>query len=85
FKKNCDLIFCLLVAEQNNELPMKNHENGTAPFPEANVATFNNENRGRGRGHGSDRGRGCGFGRCIYHGVQFRTEVATISGKRKAK
>ncbi|KAJ9539332.1 hypothetical protein OSB04_032065 [Centaurea solstitialis] len=44
FKKYCDLILCLLVAEQNNELLMKNHETrptGTDPFPEANVATYN--------------------------------------------
>ena len=44
FKKYCDLISCLLVAEQNNELLMKNHETrptGTVPFPEANVATYN--------------------------------------------
>nr|GEV46246.1 hypothetical protein [Tanacetum cinerariifolium] len=67
-----------LRPEQNNELLMKNHETcatGTALFPEANVATFNNQNEGRGRdcGHGSDRkrGRGRGFGRGIYHGVQF--------------
>ncbi|KAJ9539141.1 hypothetical protein OSB04_031874 [Centaurea solstitialis] len=44
FKKYCDLISCLLVAKQNNELLMKNHETrptGIAPFPEANVATYN--------------------------------------------
>nr|GEV62699.1 transposase, Ptta/En/Spm, transposase, Tnp1/En/Spm-like protein [Tanacetum cinerariifolium] len=42
FKKYCDLISCLLVAEQNNEPLMKNYETrptGTAPFPEANMAT----------------------------------------------
>nr|GEY14077.1 uncharacterized protein [Tanacetum cinerariifolium] len=64
FKKYCDLISCLLVAEQNKELLMKNHETratGTASFLEANVATFNNQNGGHGRG--SDRGRGHGFGR----------------------
>ncbi|XP_021856095.2 uncharacterized protein [Spinacia oleracea] len=40
FKKYSDLISCLLVAEQNNELLMKNHEaspTGSTPFPEANV------------------------------------------------
>nr|GEU83411.1 hypothetical protein [Tanacetum cinerariifolium] len=77
FKNYCDLISCLLVAEQKNELLIKNHETratGTAPFHEANVKTFNNQNGGRGRGHGSDRGRGRGrgFGRGIYHGVQFK-------------
>jgi hypothetical protein len=37
FKKYSDLISCLLVAEQNNEFLMKNHEvrpTGAAPFPE---------------------------------------------------
>jgi len=39
FKKYSELISCLLVAEQNNELLMRNHEarpTGSAPFPEAN-------------------------------------------------
>ncbi|XP_016732425.1 uncharacterized protein [Gossypium hirsutum] len=38
FHKYYELISCLLVAEQNNELLMKNHElcpTGSAPFPEA--------------------------------------------------
>nr|GEZ17763.1 retrovirus-related Pol polyprotein from transposon TNT 1-94 [Tanacetum cinerariifolium] len=75
FEKYYDLISCLLVSEQNNELLMKNHETratGTALFPEANVATFNNQNGSRGRVRGSDRGRSHGFGRGIYHGVQFK-------------
>ena len=44
FRKYSDLISCLLVAEQNNELLMKNHEaypTGSAPFPEVNVAAHN--------------------------------------------
>ncbi|CAA7014138.1 unnamed protein product [Microthlaspi erraticum] len=43
FQKYSQLISCLLVAEQNNELLMKNHglrPTGSAPFPEANVTTF---------------------------------------------
>ena len=43
FKKYYELISCLLVAEQNNELLMKNHEaspTGSAPFPEVNAATY---------------------------------------------
>ena len=59
FKQYSELISCLLVAEQNNELLMKNHESrptGTTPFPEVNAVNFNN--RGRGRGRGRDRGRG---------------------------
>nr|GEU82632.1 putative reverse transcriptase domain-containing protein [Tanacetum cinerariifolium] len=76
--------------EQNNELLMKNHKTratGTAPFPEANVATFNNQNGGRGRGHGSDRGRGRdrGFGRDIYHGVQFKNTSGHIKWQDKCK
>ena len=63
FKKYADLISCLLLAEQNNELLLKNHESrptGSTPFPEANVVTFNNygRGRGRGRGRGGYRGRG---------------------------
>nr|GEX01788.1 protein NADP(H)-dependent aldo-keto reductase [Tanacetum cinerariifolium] len=75
FKKYCDLISCLLVAEQNNELLMKNHElrpTGSAPLSEANMVAHNQSggrdrdrgsDRGRGRGRGRDRGRGqgCGF------------------------
>nr|GEX63243.1 hypothetical protein VITISV_003809 [Tanacetum cinerariifolium] len=54
-KKYCDLILCLLVVKQNNELLMKNHESrptGSAPLPEANVVTY----QSRGRGRGLDRG-----------------------------
>ncbi|GKA85616.1 hypothetical protein Tco_0807270, partial [Tanacetum coccineum] len=58
FKKYCDLISCLLVAEQNNELLMKNNESrptGSAPLSEANIVVYN-QSGGRGRGRGSDRG-----------------------------
>ena len=61
FKKYSELISCLLVAEQNNELLMKNHESrptGSAPFPEVNVAThgpsFRGQSHGRGRGNGNN-------------------------------
>ncbi|GKE86090.1 putative reverse transcriptase domain-containing protein [Tanacetum coccineum] len=82
FRKYCDLISCLLVAEQNNELLMKNHESrptGSAPLSEANVATYNQSGgRGRGSDHGRGRGRGRGHGRGYergfdrgnYHGFQ---------------
>jgi hypothetical protein len=70
FKKYSELISCLLVAEQNNELLMKNHQSrltGSSPFPEANVTSFPEANavsfkgnRGRGRGRGPRRGRGRG-------------------------
>ncbi|GKD19888.1 uncharacterized protein Tco_1209046, partial [Tanacetum coccineum] len=60
----------MLLQQQYRE---RDTSNGTAPFPEANVATFNNQNGGRSRGRGSDRGRGRrrGFGQGIYLGVQF--------------
>ncbi|KAJ8752662.1 hypothetical protein K2173_005551 [Erythroxylum novogranatense] len=59
FTKYSELISCLLVAEQNNELLMKNHQSrptGSTPFPEVNAAF----SHGRGRGRGGRRGRGCG-------------------------
>jgi hypothetical protein len=43
FKKYSELISCLLVAEQNNEVLMKNHQSrptGFSPFPEANATIF---------------------------------------------
>ncbi|GKF65925.1 hypothetical protein Tco_0192442 [Tanacetum coccineum] len=72
FKKYCDLISCLLVAKQNNELLIKIHESrptGSDPLFEANVVTYNQSggrgrgsDSGRGRGHGRGRGQGRGFG-----------------------
>ncbi|XP_021719076.1 uncharacterized protein LOC110686796 [Chenopodium quinoa] len=78
FKKYSELISCLLVAEQNNELLMKNHEShptGSTPFPEANVTTHNGKEttnkdhssssdrgRGRARGQWCSQGRGRGYG-----------------------
>nr|GEX00027.1 uncharacterized protein [Tanacetum cinerariifolium] len=76
------------VTKQHNELIMKNHETratGTASFPEANVATFNNQNRGRGRSCGSDRGRDHCFGRGIYHGVQFKNTSGHNKWQDKGK
>ncbi|XP_020266651.1 uncharacterized protein LOC109842155 [Asparagus officinalis] len=58
FKKYSELISCLLLAEQNNELLLKNHESrptGASPFPEANATQ--SQNHGRGCGHGCGRGR----------------------------
>ncbi|GAV61945.1 LOW QUALITY PROTEIN: hypothetical protein CFOL_v3_05470, partial [Cephalotus follicularis] len=58
------LIVSLLIAEQNNELLLQNHENrptGPAPLPEVNATS--SEFRGRGRGRGRRRGRGRGSGR----------------------
>ncbi|XP_020424453.1 uncharacterized protein LOC109950313 [Prunus persica] len=62
FTKYSQLISCLLVAEQNNELLVKNHNShpiGSKPFPEANAS---NHGRGQGgsygRGHYNFRNRG---------------------------
>ncbi|XP_017624994.1 uncharacterized protein LOC108468626 [Gossypium arboreum] len=75
FKRYSELISCLLVAEQNNELLMKNHgicSTGFASFPEVNVTVHNNyEHRkyiGRGRGHGRSGERGRGRISNHYHG-----------------
>ncbi|XP_073138355.1 uncharacterized protein [Henckelia pumila] len=66
FKNYSELISCLLVAEQNNELLMKNHEirpTGANPFPEVNAAMHDEKRKqnktefGRGRCHGHGRGR----------------------------
>ncbi|KAK5819101.1 hypothetical protein PVK06_024060 [Gossypium arboreum] len=75
FKRYFELISCLLAAEQNNELLMKNHgirPTGSAPFPKMNVAVHNNyENRKyRGRSCGRRRSGGHGRGHISnrYHG-----------------
>ncbi|XP_016737898.1 uncharacterized protein [Gossypium hirsutum] len=78
FKKYSELVSCLLVAEQNNELLMKNHgirPTGTAPLPEVNIAVqskYGNEKykgRDRGHDHGRNWGRGRGCTSNHYHGV----------------
>ncbi|KAJ9564499.1 hypothetical protein OSB04_000465 [Centaurea solstitialis] len=62
FKKYSELISCLLVAEQNNELLLKNHEarpTGSAPSPEVNWENHGKYERSQsyGRGRGGGRGR----------------------------
>ncbi|XP_074337308.1 uncharacterized protein LOC141674501 [Apium graveolens] len=75
FTKYSELISVLLLAEQNNELLMKNHQarpTGSTPFPEVNAVTNNeyrdNKSFGRERGHGYGRGRGRGHGRARGRG-----------------
>ncbi|XP_060210801.1 uncharacterized protein LOC132637781 [Lycium barbarum] len=76
FKKYADLISCLLAAEQNNTLLMKNHESrptGSAPFPEVNAVTGydkpeRRQNNYCGRGHGRGRGREKGRHNYRQHG-----------------
>ncbi|XP_070026546.1 uncharacterized protein [Nicotiana sylvestris] len=70
FKKYSELISLLLVAERNNDLLMRNHENrptGSTPLPVDEVYSHYAKRgkgrgpiRGRGRGHGRGRGRGQG-------------------------
>ena len=64
FTKYFELISCLLVVEQNNELLMRNHQScptGSEPFPEVNA--ISSQTRGCGRGRGRGRGRNL-----RYHG-----------------
>lgn len=64
FKKYFELITCLLVAEQNNTLLMRNHEvhpTGSAPFPEANIIARSNQSETRQDNH-CDHGQGHGQG-----------------------
>ena len=69
FKKYSKLISHLLVAEQHNDLLMKNHESrptGSMPFPEVNTANFHQSRREK--GCGPSRGCGRGRGRNFNHG-----------------
>lgn len=72
FKKYSDLISCLLVAEQNNELLIKNHESrptGSTTFPEVN-AISSDHSHGRNPRYGQGRGRGRGRGQEIRRGFK---------------
>ncbi|XP_015054946.1 uncharacterized protein LOC107001393 [Solanum pennellii] len=65
FKKYSELISYLLVAEQHNELLMKNHESrstGSMPFPEVNTANIHQSRREKGRGPSRGRGRNFNHG-----------------------
>lgn len=49
FRKYSELILCLLVVEQNNELLIKNHElcpTGSVPFLKGNANTYDKVGRG---------------------------------------
>ena len=59
FTKYSELISCLLIAEQNNELLIRIHQSrpiGSEPFPEVNAISSQTSGCGRGR----RRVRGCG-------------------------
>ena len=62
FTKYSELISCLLIAKQNNELLMINHQSHATrsePFPKVNV--ISTQTHGLGRGRGRRRGRGRNF------------------------
>ncbi|XP_070013434.1 uncharacterized protein [Nicotiana sylvestris] len=66
FKKYSELISLLLVAERNNVLLMRNHENrhtGSTPLPEVDEVYSHYAKRGKGRGPIRGRGRGHDRGR----------------------
>ncbi|XP_070013533.1 uncharacterized protein [Nicotiana sylvestris] len=68
FKKYSELISLLLVADRNNDLLMRNHENrptGSTPLPEVGEVYSHYAKRGKSRGpiRGRSRGRGHGRGR----------------------
>ena len=68
FTKYFELIACLLVVEQNNELVLKNHQSrptGSISLPKAN-ATIQTNKRGRGCGYFYGRGRHRSRGRHIF-------------------
>ncbi|XP_021750417.1 uncharacterized protein LOC110716090 [Chenopodium quinoa] len=82
FTKYSELISCLLVAEQNNELLMKNHESrptGSTPFPEAKATSHSGKEK-KARDHASSRGRGrgrgCGRGHDRGRGGHFRNSYS---------
>ncbi|XP_017621033.1 uncharacterized protein LOC108465222 [Gossypium arboreum] len=95
FQKYSELISCLLVAEQNNELLMKNHElrpTGSAPFPEANVSLHNGQelkethhanSSVRGGGHGRGRGHGRGHRYGYGRGGRFKNSHSYQKWDRK--
>ncbi|XP_074326734.1 uncharacterized protein LOC141664678 [Apium graveolens] len=75
FTKYSELISVLLLAEQKNELLLKNDQarpTGSTPFPKVNAVTNNeyrdNKSFGCGRGRGHRYGHGCGRGRARGHG-----------------
>ncbi|TMW82038.1 hypothetical protein EJD97_006984, partial [Solanum chilense] len=64
-RKSYELISHLLVAEQNNNLLMKNHENRftiSEPLPEVNEVNVHHARRGKGCGPNRDRGRSRDYG-----------------------
>ncbi|XP_069151809.1 uncharacterized protein [Solanum lycopersicum] len=72
FQKYSRLISHLLVAEQNNDLLLKNHENrptGSEPLSEVNEAYAHHAKHGKDRGRGRGRGRDYGQERNSIPGI----------------
>ncbi|XP_074373456.1 uncharacterized protein LOC141713778 [Apium graveolens] len=70
FTKFGDLLSTLLVAEQNHELVIKNHQSrptGSAPLPEVNNMSFQQNVHGKGYRSGRGQGRYRGRGRSHEH------------------
>ncbi|XP_056854153.1 uncharacterized protein LOC130503551 [Raphanus sativus] len=88
FKTYSALIACLLLAEQNNELLMKNNDlrpPGTKPVPDAHHASKEGSRSsfGRGRGRGGQwrgRGRG-GYGRGRYNPYERPNQSSNGRGR----
>ncbi|XP_038721940.1 uncharacterized protein LOC120014085 [Tripterygium wilfordii] len=82
FTKYAELISCLLLAEQNNELLLKNHQSrptGVVPFLEANAVMYN----GRGRGRGGRRGRGRSRWHYCYDRGNFSNTHNALNHQKK--
>ncbi|XP_074374497.1 uncharacterized protein LOC141714900 [Apium graveolens] len=92
FTKFGDLLSTLLVVEHNHELVIKNHQSrptGSAPLPEVNNMSFQQNVRGKGyrggRGQGRYRGRGRSHGHFHpYNNSGHRKWQSESQSKRKA-
>ena len=69
------MISCLLVAKQNNEFLLKNHQFHLIDFIlflEANVISSHDSRCGRGHEHGQRHSHGCGKHNSKYYGGHQR-------------
>ncbi|KAL0380589.1 UNVERIFIED_CONTAM: hypothetical protein Sangu_0123200 [Sesamum angustifolium] len=96
FKTYSELISCLLVAEENNQLLLNNHHTrptGSKPLPENSAAlpeaNATSSRKGSGRYHGSPQGHSYGLGRgrvvvvvmaVVAVGVSMIVEIIIIHG-----
>ncbi|TMW84234.1 hypothetical protein EJD97_025574, partial [Solanum chilense] len=83
FKKYSELISHLFVAEQNNDLLLKNHENRpteSEPQPEVNEAYAHHGRRGKDRGPNRDRGRDYGQERNSIPGINHSSNKEKKKG-----